>query len=123
MAHFAQLDDRNVVLQVIVVRDEDAGPPPGLEGEAFCAQLLGGRWKQTSYNTRGNAHRANGVPLRGNYAVVGGQYDPVAGVFVPPAPYASWRLNPTTWDWEPPVPHPRGVRATWDDATQRWIPT
>ena len=56
MAHYAQLDDTNTVLQVIVVSNEDAGPLPGLNGEAFCTDLLGGRWKQTSYNTRGGVH-------------------------------------------------------------------
>lgn len=52
MAHFAELNEANTVIRVIVVGDEHES-----DGEAFCQQLLGGRWKQTSYNTRGNVHQ------------------------------------------------------------------
>jgi hypothetical protein len=92
VAHFAQLDEDGVVLQVVVVADADAGPWPGIAGEAFCAALLGGRWKQTSYNTRGGVHHDpvtnqpdGGVPRRMNYAVIGGTYDAARDAFIPPA--------------------------------------
>ena len=70
MAHFAELDENNIVLRVIVVSDDDA-----VDGEVFCNNLLGGRWKQTSYNTRGGVHYDpdigtpdGGVAFRKNYA-------------------------------------------------------
>ena len=70
MAHFAELDENNIVLRVIVVSDEDA-----IDGEVFCNNLLGGSWKQTSYNTRGGVHYDpetqkpdDGVAFRKNYA-------------------------------------------------------
>jgi len=78
MAHFAQLDDNNVVLQVIVVHNNDCKDAEGNESEAvgvaFCQSLLGGNWKQTSYN--GN--------MRGMYAGIGYTYNPTLDVFEPP---------------------------------------
>ena len=78
MAHFAQLDDNNVVLQVIVVHNNDCKDAEGNESEAvgvaFCQSLLGGNWKQTSYN--GN--------MRGVYAGIGYTYNPILDVFEPP---------------------------------------
>jgi hypothetical protein len=78
MAHFAQLDDNNVVLRVIVVHNNDCKDAEGNESEAvgvaFCQSLLGGNWKQTSYN--GN--------MRGMYAGIGYTYNPILDVFEPP---------------------------------------
>ena len=82
MAHFAQIDDQNVVRQVIVISDDVApDPAPNNEsaGQAFIANVLGlsGEWRQTSYNGT----------FRGVYAGVGYTYDPVADEFVaPPKP-------------------------------------
>lgn len=81
MAHFAELDDTNTVLRVIVVANDDCLDQDGNENEAigalFCHRLLGGRWVQTSYNGR----------IRGKYAGIGDLYDPVADEFVsPPIP-------------------------------------
>lgn len=79
MAHFAQLNNNNVVLQVIVVHNNDCLDENGNESEAvgiaFCQNLLGGNWRQTSYN--GN--------MRGMYAGVGYTYDPINDIFVPPS--------------------------------------
>jgi hypothetical protein len=90
MAHFAQLDENNVVTQVIVVSNADTADANGVEkehiGAAFCEKLLGGTWKQTSYN--GN--------LRKNYAGIGYTYNADIDAFVPPKPYASWVLNEET---------------------------
>lgn len=76
MAHFAELDNTNTVLRVIVVSDDDCKDQDGNENEAigalFCHRLLGGRWVQTSYNAR----------IRGQYAGIGDIYDPVADEFV-----------------------------------------
>lgn len=109
MAHFAELGDSNVVLRVIVVSNDDAGPLPGVRGEAFCHDLLGGRWKQTSYNTRGNVHYDPvtnqpdaGEPFRANYACVGGTYDAERDVFIPPSPGPEFVLNTVTYVWEEP---------------------
>ena len=116
MAHFAEIDDNNVVLRVIVVANKDTADANGNEvdsiGVAFCQRLLGGNWKQTSYN--GN--------IRKNYAGVGYTYDAGIDAFVPPKPYPSWVLNSNTAQWEAPVPRPQdGKMYSWDEATQSWV--
>jgi hypothetical protein len=133
VAHFAELDNNNVVLRVIVVSDEDAGPSPGLAGEAFCHDLLGGRWKQTSYNTRGGIHYGpdtnvpDGKPeFRKNYAGIGYTYDDVRDAFLPPTPFPSWVLNEDTCLWDSPVPYPTepapdGYYYQWNEPTVSWI--
>ena len=110
MAHFAQLDENNVVTQVIVVSNDDTSDSNGTEtesiGVAFCQKLLGAdtNWKQTSYN--GN--------MRGNYAGIGMKY--MSGVatlgvgstdvFMPAQPYASWTISTTEAQWEAPITQP-----------------
>jgi hypothetical protein len=132
MAHFAELDENNVVLRVIVVSDEDAGPSPGLQGETFCQNLLGGQWKQTSYNTRGGVHYDSttnepdgGIAFRKNYAGIGYSYDAVQDAFIPPPPFPSWVLNEDTCYWEPPIPMPtdapEGSFYRWDEPTTSWV--
>ena len=116
MAHFAELDENNVVLRVIVVANKDTADANGNESEsigvAFCQRLLGGNWKQTSYN--GN--------FRKNYAGIGYTYDASIDAFVPPKPYPSWVLNNDTAQWEAPVPMPNdGKQYSWDEATQSWV--
>lgn len=116
MAHFAELDANNVVVRVIVV-------PDAVEviGEQYCHELLGGTWKQTSYNTRGNVHVLGGTPFRKNYAGSGYTYDELIDGFIPPQPYPSWLLNETTCLWEPPVPYPTdGNRYSWDEINLEW---
>ena len=97
MAHFAQLNEENLVTQVIVVANQDTADQDGVENEAigieFCTNLLGGRWKQTSYNAN----------IRKNYAGVGYKYDKDLDAFIPPQPFASWTLNNETAQWEEPV--------------------
>jgi hypothetical protein len=116
MAHFAQLDDDNVVLQVIVVSNNDCKDESGNESEAvgvaFCQSLLSGNWKQTSYNGT----------FRKNYAGIGYQYDSIRDAFIPPKPFASWVLNETTCQWESPVPYPDdGKMYVWDETTISWV--
>jgi hypothetical protein len=116
MAHFAQLDSNNVVTQVIVVANSDTADVNGVEkehiGAAFCEKLLGGNWKQTSYNGS----------IRKNYAGVGYTYDPARDAFIPPQPYASWTLIEDTCQWEAPVAMPTdGKVYNWDESTQRWV--
>lgn len=116
MAHFAQLDDQNTVLQVIVIHNNellDNGVEFEAKGIAFCQTLFPGTsWKQTSYNAN----------IRKNYAGVGFTYDAQRDAFIPPKPYPSWVLNETTCQWEAPVPYPQdGKRYVWDEATVSWV--
>ena len=117
MAHFAQLDENNVVTQVIVVHNNEC-QIDGIESEdagiVFCKQLYGANtfWKQTSYN--GN--------FRKNYAGIGYSYlpAPIDG-FAPPRPYESWNLDPDTCQWVAPVPMPTdGERYSWNESAQAW---
>ena len=115
MAHYAKIDENNVVTQVIVVANKDCSDANGVEkeyiGAAFCEKLFGGTWKQTSYN--GN--------IRKNYAGVGYTYNADIDAFVPPKPFASWILNTDTAQWEAPVPMPDdGKMYSWDEATTSW---
>lgn len=115
MAHFAQLDDQNTVLQVIVIHNNelmDNGIESEAKGIAFCQSLFGGNWVQTSYN--GN--------IRKNYAGTGFTYDSQRNAFIPPKPFPSWVLDEATCRWEAPVPYPTdGKWYTWDEATQQWV--
>ena len=118
MAHFAELDQNNIVQRVIVVANKDTADANGVEkesiGVAFCERLLGGTWKQTSYN--GN--------IRKNYAGVGFNYQSDIDAFVPPQPYPSWVLNPNTAQWDAPVPKPDdGKMYRWDEDTLSWVET
>jgi hypothetical protein len=116
MAHFAQLNDENLVTQVIVVANEDTADQDGVENEAigiaFCTNLLGGRWVQTSYNAN----------IRKNYAGIGYKYDATLDAFIPPQPFESWTLNEETAQWESPTPYPDdGKRYSWDEETTSWV--
>jgi len=98
MAHFAKLDENNVVTQVIVVDNKDiTDPHTGQEDEilgiAFCKKLLGGNWKQTSYNNK----------TRVRYAGIGYSYNAALDAFIPPQPHASWTLDNDTADWVSPL--------------------
>ena len=118
MAHFAQLNDTSIVLQVVVLNNETIQnlPFPDSEpvGVAFCQSLFGDAtvWKQTSYNAN----------FRKNYAGIGYTYDPVLDAFIAPQPYPSWLLNTTTCQWQAPAPYPDDGKAyMWDEATLSWI--
>ena len=116
MAHFAQLNDENLVTQVIVVANQDTADKDGVENEAigiaFCTNLLGGRWVQTSYNAN----------IRKNYAGIGYKYDATLDAFIPPQPFESWTLNEETAQWEAPTPYPDdGKHYSWDEATTSWV--
>lgn len=108
MAHFAEIDENGVVLQVLVVPDAQEH-----RGHEFLADDLGlgGTWVQTSYNAR----------IRKNYAGVGYTFDAERDAFIAPQPYASWILNEDTCQWEAPVPYPTdGVMYTWNEETTDW---
>ena len=109
MAHFAQLDNNNIVLQVMVVSDEYEST-----GEEWCANHSGGRWKQTSRSGR----------IRKNYAGVGYTYDEQRDAFIPPKPFLSWILNEENCKWQAPVTIPNdGYNYRWSESLSRWIPT
>jgi hypothetical protein len=116
MAHFAKLDENNVVLAVHVVNN-DVITIDGNESEQAGIDFLSNLhnhafWKQTSYNGT----------IRKNYAGVGFTYDANRDAFIPPQPWTSWVLNETTCIWEAPVAHPAdGKRYTWDETTTSWI--
>jgi len=117
MAHFAQLDENNIVTQVIVVANDELlldGVENETKGIMFCKSLLGDdtRWVQTSYN----------ATIRKNYAGIGYTYDPVANHFFAPQPYPSWTLD-TDAKWNAPTPMPveEGKFFTWDEPTLSWV--
>jgi|TARA_R110002012_G_scaffold307220_1_gene512567 hypothetical protein len=131
MAHFAKLDENNIVVNVIVVDNniETAAGPLGendmhVDGEIWCKTVLGGTdntWKQTSYN--GN--------FRGKYAGRGDTYDPAKDKFIEAQRYPSWTLDSND-KWQAPVAYPSTTTFTdnsetfeytidWDEDNTRWI--
>ena len=114
MAHFAQLNEQNIVTQVIVVANEELlenGIESEAKGIAFCQFLLGGDWKQTSYNKT----------IRKNYAGIGYAYDGQRDAFIPPQTFPSWTLNEDTCLWDAPVPMPTDGFYSWDESTTSWV--
>ena len=109
MAHYAFLDENNIVTEVIVGKHENED---GVDWEVHYGAFRGQPCKRTSYN--GN--------IRKNYAGIGYTYDPVRDAFIPPKPYASWVLNEDTCRWNAPLPMPNdGGMYVWDEDNQQWI--
>ena len=122
MAHFAKLDENNIVTQVIVVSNEIATSENS--GVTFINNLYktSDTWKQTSYNTVKNTHSLGGTPFRKNYACVGYTYDASKDAFIPPKPFNSWVLDETTCWWEAPVAYPSdGKEYDWDEDNTQWV--
>jgi len=122
MAHYAFLDENNIVIEVIVGKDENETQDGVTNWEEWYGNFRGLMCKRTSYNTRHNAHTLGGTPLRKNYAGVGYTYDEQRDAFIPPKPFPSWNLNEETCDWEPPVPRPEESFVFWDEDSQNWLP-
>ncbi len=119
MAHYAFLDENNIVTEVIVGKDENED---GVDWEVAYGNFRNQVCKRTSYNTHGGVHTFGGVPFRKNYAGLGYTYDATKDAFIPPNSYQSWSLNEDTCLWEPPVPYPTdGKRYTWNEETQAWV--
>ena len=118
MAHFAKLDSSGRVIEVHVVHNNELLDENGVEQETRGVDFLRTwsrgheAWKQTSYNGS----------FRKHFAGIGYTYDAQRDAFIPPKPFASWTLNESTLNWEPPVPYPtdeKGYR--WDEPTLSWI--
>lgn len=119
MAHFAQLDSANRVIQVVVIGNQNCLDDGGIESEQvgidFCHNTFGvdTNWIQTSYNSN----------IRKNYAGIGFTYDAQRDAFIPPSPYPSWILNEGTCQWDPPVPMPPSTETTvyvWNEELVQW---
>ena len=105
MAHWAEINEDNLVLRVIVGSNDDLD-----EGYQWIVDNLGGTWLKTSYNTQAGIHRLEGTPFRKNFAQPGFTYDPTRDAFIPPMPETtfvdsdgiehSWVLNETTCIWD-----------------------
>lgn len=96
MAHWAEIDKNNIVVQVVVGSNDEID-----EGYQWLVDNLGGTWIKTSYNTYGGVHKEGGVPLRKNYAGIGYTYDLIRDAFIPPKPEGEeWVLNEETCLWE-----------------------
>lgn len=107
MSHWAEIDNENKVLRVLVGDNDD---PNGDEGYSWLINNLGGTWIQTSYNNN----------IRKQYAGIGFTYDADADVFIAPQPYPSWSLD-ENFDWQPPTLMPTEGRWEWDEPSLSWI--
>lgn len=107
MAHFAEIDNENKVIRVVVVPNEQEH-----RGEEFLRDdlQLGGRWIQTSFNNR----------IRRRYAAIGFVYDSENDVFIEPKPFPSWSLD-SNFDWQAPVLRPENTNVIWDELRRGWF--
>tara|TARA_R100001086_G_scaffold193466_1_gene110527 strand:- start:47 stop:433 length:387 start_codon:yes stop_codon:yes gene_type:complete len=125
MAHFAKLDESNIVTTVNVVHNSELlvdGTENEQKGINFLKKLYNwDYWKQTSYNTTGGVHKLGGTSFRKNYAGIGYTYDADRDAFIAPQPYPSWTLNDDTCLWDPPVAYPDdGQIYEWNESTTSW---
>jgi len=104
MAHYAFINENNVVTEVIVGRDETEG-----DWETYYANIRNQQCVRTSYNNK----------IRKQFAGIGFTYDPVADVFIAPQPFPSWTLD-AQHDWQPPTPRPDGLGWYWSEENQQW---
>lgn len=133
MAHFAEIDENNIVRRVVAVDNKKLVDSFGryfeFYGIEFCKNMFGQdtNWKQTSYNTRGGVHLRGKIPLRKNFASVGSTYDETLDAFIPLSEYPSYVLNEEKALWEPPVQKPSpdsdGDQRVWvwDEDSLQWI--
>ncbi len=130
MAHYALVNENNVVVQVITGRNEDEIVGGVSDWEAHYSEETGLRALRTSYNTSGGVHYnpETGEPsadqtkaIRYNYAAPGFTYDEANDAFVPARPYESWILNEDKMAYEAPTAMPEdGQPYAWNEATQTW---
>jgi hypothetical protein len=109
MAHWAELDENNVVIQVTVGDNDD---PNGDEGYKWLLDNLGGTWVKTSYN----------ATFGKKFAAIGDTYAPSTGNFKPPKPFYSWKFSNTTWTWTAPIEYPTdGKEYVWNETVMEWV--
>jgi hypothetical protein len=107
MAHWAEIDENNIVTRVCVGSNDDPD-----EGYQWLVDNLGGRWVQTSYNSN----------FRNQFAGIGFSYDEELDIFIEPSPYPSWIFNTQTYKWEAPTPEPKADRGYfWNEGTVSWV--
>ena len=117
MAHYAFLDENNIVTEVITGKEEG-----NFDWEQQYGSFRGQLCKRTSFNTIGGVHKLGGTPFRKNYAGIGYSYDKTKDAFIAPKPYSSWILNESTCLWKAPVDYPTdGKLYTWNEETVTWI--
>jgi hypothetical protein len=117
MAHFAELDENNIVINVIVVDNNDCLDENGNESEtvgiAFCKKLFGEDtfWAQTSYNSN----------FRKKYAGIGDTFDSIRNAFIQPKLFPSWILDESTCIYKAPIDYPNdGFKYLWNETNQTW---
>ena len=118
MAHFAKLNENNIVTEVLVVDNKDILDENGVEQESVGIQFLKNLfgqdtvWVQTSYNSK----------FRKNYAAPDGKYDSEKDAFIPPKLFESWVLDEETWQWEPPISRPDDTNDyMWRESDTSWV--
>lgn len=110
MAHYAFLDENNIVTEVITGIDETE-LIEGLDPEIWYGNFRNQRCVRTSYNNK----------IRKNYAAIGYSYDNERDAFIPPKPFPSWLLDESTCQWESPMPYPDdGQLYVWNEIDQSW---
>lgn len=106
MAHWAELDNNNRVIRVVVTSNDEPD-----DGYSWLVNNLGGRWVQTSYNNR----------IRKRFAGIGYSYDEERDAFIAPQPFPSWILDDVTTEWLPPTPRPEdGKFYVWNESALEW---
>jgi hypothetical protein len=109
MAHFAEIDENNLVVRVLVTDNDYPN-----EGYDWLVETFGGRWIQTSYNAATNGFRKN-------FAGIGFTYDEGRDAFIAPKSFDSWELDEETCKWVAPIPYPTGdKRYTWNEEELEW---
>lgn len=125
MAHYAVIDENNIVINIISGRDEDEVVEGISDWEAFYSDEIGMRCVRTSINTYKNVHALGGAPFRYNFATIGGRYDEEHDGFIAPKPFScdgrKWILDPDTLSWELEQPYPDdGYGYVWDTVVETW---
>ena len=122
MAHWAEIDENNIVVRVLVSPNEETPE----QNHEWLVQNLGGTWLQTSYNTAAGVHRTGGVPLRGNFAGIGSFYYEEKDVFTTVKLYSSWIWDDNSVSWVAPTAYPtidpeNPKYYTWDEGSTSWV--
>ena len=116
MAHYAFLDENNIVTEVIVGKDES-----NFNWEQQYSSFRGQLCKRTSFNTIGGVHQLGGTPFRKNFAGIGYTYDETRDAFIAPKPFNSWVLNESTCLWNAPVAEPTDSgKYKWNETNLTW---